>query len=215
MHLTTHFISGLFLASLGVGFATVNDRNIVRKSIGSTTWKPTAFADASPNTVTSNVLELRRLRNTKRANPRSAAYLKHRTSSGNSGLLSLEEGEEFATSINVGTQTFEVIVDTGSSDTWLVETDFECVAVGSNTVEPESECGFGTPYTIDSTFEEIPGEIFNITYGDGETVTGFFGTERVTLAGITVNQTIALGNYSGWFGDGTTSGLTGLAYPAL
>jgi hypothetical protein len=32
-------------------------------------------------------------------------------------LTSLELGQEYATSITIGTQTFEVVVDTGSSDT--------------------------------------------------------------------------------------------------
>jgi hypothetical protein len=37
----------------------------------------------------------------------------------------------------------------------------------------------------------------------------------VTLAGIKVNQTVALVNYAAWNGDGTTSGLVGLAYPNM
>lgn len=51
--------------------------------------------------------------------------------------------------------------------------------------------------------------------GDGEFLSGIFGYENTTLAGLTVNQTIALVNYAAWFGDTVTSGLLGLAYPAL
>lgn len=210
MYFTASSIVAISLLTLGVEGTRLRGRNAVQ----SKTWKPAAFAPPSPNTVTSNVLELTKLNPTKQ-NTRSAAYLTGRTQSGTSPLLSLEEGEEYATSIKIGTQTFEVIVDTGSSDTWVVETGFNCVDVATQAPEPESACGFGPTYTIDSTFKEIPGEFFNITYGDGEFLLGFFGTETVTLAGITVQQTIALANYSGWYGDGTTSGLTGLAYPAL
>jgi hypothetical protein len=68
---------------------------------------------------------------------------------------------------------------------------------------------------VTDTFTQIPDENFNITYGDGEFLTGIIGTEEVTLAGITVKQTVALVNLAAWEGDGTTSGLIGLAYPAL
>jgi hypothetical protein len=89
------------------------------------------------------------------------------------------------------------------------------VEVSTDAQEQESECAFGTPYTTDSTFTEIQTEFFDITYGDGEQLTGILGTETVTLANITVDQTIALANRTAWEGDGTTSGLTGLAYPAM
>lgn len=41
------------------------------------------------------------------------------------------------------------------------------------------------------------------------------GTEEVTVAGITVDQEVALVTAAAWEGDGATSGLMGLAYPAL
>jgi hypothetical protein len=215
MYFTASCIAAICLSTLRVEGTRIQGRNVVRnRSISSSTWKPTAFAAASPNTVTSNVLELTKPKTTK-ANTRSAAYLKGLTAPGSSTLTSLLYGEEFATSITIGTQKFEVIIDTGSSDTWVVEEGFECVDIATDAEEPESECAFGTPYTLDSTFSEIEGEFFNITYGDGEFLTGIFGTETVTLAGITVHQTIALANRTGWDGDGTSSGLTGLAYPAL
>lgn len=46
-------------------------------------------------------------------------------------------------------------------------------------------------------------------------MTGVFGYENVTVAGITVEQQVALVNYSYWFGDSVTSGLMGLSYPLL
>ncbi len=80
----------------------------------------------------------------------------------------------------------------------------------------QSDCEFGPTYTTESTFVQTPKENFNITYGDGESLSGIIGTETVTLAGIKVtDQTIALVNTAAWEGDGKTSGLTGLAYAAL
>jgi Eukaryotic aspartyl protease len=57
---------------------------------------------------------------------------------------------------------------------------------------------------------------FNISYGDGEFLTGNFGYEKVTLAGITVKkQQIAVVDAACWEGDGISAGLIGLAYPGL
>jgi hypothetical protein len=76
-------------------------------------------------------------------------------------------------------------------------------------------CDFGPYYTKSSTFTAISGETFSIEYGDGEYLTGIMGTEEVTVAGIKVDQEVALVTAAAWEGDGTTSGLMGLAYPAL
>ena len=75
---------------------------------------------------------------------------------------------------------------------------------------------FGPPF--EGTFQsgKIADENFNITYGDLEFLSGDFGYEDVTVAGITAkNQQVALVNRAYWTGDGVTSGLMGLAYPLL
>lgn len=122
----------------------------------------------------------------------------------------------FIASIEFANEMFQVIIDTGSSDTWLAETGYQCVDATTQALRPESYCDFGTLYNVSSTFKQIPNENFNIEYGDGEFLTGIFGTEQVTIAGITVkNQQVALANYAGWYGDGIASGILGLAFPAL
>jgi Eukaryotic aspartyl protease len=180
---------------------------------------PAASRGAFPLTVSSNVLTLTRKQSAKGYNARSAAYLLGLAtippSTHSTTLISLFIGEEFATDITFGTETFESIVDTGSSDTWIIESGFKCVNVSNSAPETEDFCGFGPTYNVTDTFVQIPDENFNITYGDGEFLTGIIGTEEVTLAGLTVKQTVALVNYAAWDGDGTTSGLIGLAYPAL
>lgn len=130
-------------------------------------------------------------------------------------LNALLQGAEFATDITFGDQTFEAIVDTGSSDTWVAESGYACLDIITGEPGPTSNCAFGPTYTIDDTFSMIPNVNFNITYGDGSFLTGDFGIEEVTLGGITVNQQIAIVTHAGWQGDNTTSGLIGLAYPAM
>ena len=180
---------------------------------------PSAFQAASGNSVTSNVLTLTKKSSSKGYNAHSAGWLLDKPGTISTGhsttLISLFIGEEFATTITFGTETFEAIVDTGSSDTWLVETGFKCVDIETSDPLPESDCEFGPTYNVTDTFKQIPNENFNITYGDGEFLTGIVGTEEVTLAGLNVKQEVALVNYAAWEGDGTTSGLIGLAYPAL
>jgi aspergillopepsin I len=180
---------------------------------------PSAFQTASANSVTSNVLTLTKQSSSKAYNPRSAAWLLKKPvpfATGHSTtLISLGIGEEFATTVTFGTETFVAIVDTGSSDTWIAETGFQCANITNSAPLPEADCNFGPTYNVTDTFKQIPDENFNITYGGGEFLTGIVGTEEVTLAGLTVKQEVALVNYAAWEGDGTTSGLIGLAYPAL
>ena len=114
----------------------------------------------------------------------------------------------------MGKETFMALVDTGSSDTWIVEKGFQCLTLG-DVLEPEAECNFGPTYTISKTFVQTPDENFNITYGDAEFLNGIIGTEEVTLAGLKLEQTVAIVDYAAWVGDGVSSGLIGLAYPDL
>ncbi|TGO13012.1 hypothetical protein BTUL_0078g00210 [Botrytis tulipae] len=167
--------------------------------------------------VTDNVLELTK-KSTGSSKVRSAAqFLKNLdiVNGSSTALISLFGGEQFATDITFGTQTFEVIVDTGSSDTWLAETGFSCVDLDTGKNASEATCAFGPTYTKDSTFKAISGEEFSITYGDGEYLTGVVGSQPVTFAGINVTTTVALVTSAAWNGDGTTSGLVGMAYPGL
>ena len=180
--------------------------------------QPAAFKAPSPNAASPNVLAL-----TRRSGSLSAAYLasirKGNQVNGVYGvtpLTSVEQGQVFLTGIEFGSESFQAVVDTGSSDTWLAETGFSCYDVATGNSEPESYCAFGPPYNVSSTFKQIPNENFNISYADSEVLTGIVGTERVTLAGITVkNQQIALVDNAAWFGDGISSGLVGLSFPIL
>ncbi|KAJ5894202.1 acid protease [Penicillium taxi] len=226
--LRTATFTGLALFALTANAAPIHDspvNHIARRTFQSrnadvniTTWKPTAQTASRTPDKSSHVLPLKKRKATS-ASSHSAASLtgktKKATTSGSSTLISLAEGEEYATSITIGTQTFEVIVDTGSSDTWVVEEGFTCIDLDTGEDTTESACDFGPTYTPDSTLSKISNEEFSIEYGDGEYLYGYIATETVTLADVTVDQEIAIVTESAWEGDSTTSGLTGLAYPLL
>ncbi|TVY29176.1 putative aspartic-type endopeptidase [Lachnellula hyalina] len=127
----------------------------------------------------------------------------------------LRGGTEFSAQVVLGDSTVELLVDTGSSDTWAVQTGFTCTDFQTGVPTSEAVCGFGPVYTPSSTFKRIPNETLSIEYGDHETAHGVFGTEKVTVGGITVDQQIAVVTEAMWSGDRVTSGIIGLAYPAI
>lgn len=135
---------------------------------------------------------------------------------GTADLLSVGAGSVFLASLGAGGETFDVVIDTGSSDTWLVSSQFTCVDPHDSAVIDESECAFGSTYSLSSTAKQIPNRNFNISYADGERLNGEMITEDLTFAGLTLkNQTMGLVTVAGWHGDGTSSGLVGLAYASL
>ena len=75
--------------------------------------------------------------------------------------------------------------------------------------EPQSKCAFGSPgfdQSESKTFVGDPDKNFNISYGDGEFLTGVVGFDAVTVGDMTVtNQEIGLVNEAAWDGDGVNT----------
>ncbi|KXX82742.1 Aspartic protease PEP3 [Madurella mycetomatis] len=117
----------------------------------------------------------------------------------------------------VGNQTIPVSVDTGSSDTWLIQEPYECVSFWFDPGGTEPNCGLGSGFKGNLSGGVIPDlPPFVRSYVDGTFVRGFYGREDITIGDITAkNQRLALVNYTYWHGDGQTSGLLGLGYPYL
>ncbi|TIA10591.1 acid protease [Aureobasidium pullulans] len=185
-----------------------------------------AIKEPSPNHITSNTISLGRADS--KSNSLSAGYLQairagnhvdgiySRLRNGTADLLSVGAGSVFLAPLDAGGETFYVVIDTGSSDTWLINSAFTCVDPTDSATIPEEDCAFGPTYSLTSTASQIDNRNFNISYADGERLNGRMITEDLTFAGITVeNQTMGLVTEAGWYGDGASSGLLGLAYSTL
>ncbi|KAK5118234.1 hypothetical protein LTR85_008214 [Meristemomyces frigidus] len=172
-----------------------------------------AFAGATELKTSNSVLSLKTAG--VKAKGSSALHNAVRASTGRTLLIPSEEGAGYSVNITFGGKTFEVILDTGSSDLWLAESGVKCVDVDMDPVAT-AECGFGPLASASFQDGAIANENFNISYGDGEFLTGVLGYENVGVANITVDkQEVALVNYAYWEGDNVTSGLMGFAYPTL
>jgi len=116
-------------------------------------------------------------------------FSKRQSAAGSSPLTSLG-GIEYLVDITFGTEKVQTILDTGSSDTWLIQKGFKCTDANGAT-QSTATCAFGPVYN--GTITQTPNENFQISYGDGEFVNGIIGTQDVTIAGITVpGQTVSL-----------------------
>lgn len=115
-------------------------------------------------------------------------------------------------------QQFISFIDTGSSDTWVVSSDLECVDIDTKVPLSQDACGFGPLYNSSvGSFTNITDASFSISYfPEGEQLQGDMIYAPITLGGLTVpQQEVALVNYAAWVGDDYTSGLLGLGYPAI
>ena len=118
--------------------------------------------------------------------------LRHRSTT----LKSSREAISLTTQMSFGNQTFDMLVDTGSSDLWLANTSFRCFE-GNNSEVSQANCRIGPLYDYknDVFFTKIPNENFLASYGGDGVVSGIVGNVEVTLAGITVkNQEIGVVN---------------------
>ncbi|KAF2860997.1 acid protease [Piedraia hortae CBS 480.64] len=138
-----------------------------------------------------------------------------RPTNGTAPLVATAENSGYSTILNFGGKDYSVIFDTGSSDLWLASSSLKCIGRFHDSL-PLSSCNFGPLGPATFTGGQIPNENFNVSYGDGEFVTGVMGREDICLGGVHVaNQTAALVTTAFWQGDSSTSGLLGFAYPSL
>jgi hypothetical protein len=180
-----------FLSSTQAGVVP-NTRRSISRNLQLETAAIPSFAPRAPNTQTENFIRI-----TRQAGSTNGAHWIKAIQAGEQyqpdgtsspvgvGSLIFQNGVEYLATINFEGTDMTVIVDTGSSDTWLVESDFQCLDQGSNKV-PQSQCQFGKTYP--GKFKGPSLGQLQIAYGDGEFCKGTFGKANITVGGITVPQ---------------------------
>lgn len=98
----------------------------------------------------------------------------------NIGVALADGNQEFVAQVTIGTpwtnlQTFDLPIDTASSDTWIASNNFTCE-------DYIDDCDPHALYTPTSSFVPLNASLNN-QYGDGE-ITGEFGTDTVTIGGV-------------------------------
>lgn len=116
-----------------------------------------------------------------------------------------------------GDQSFSMILDTGSSDSWVVWREFQCVDGKTSATLLQAACKFGPLFNDDGAFEPIDDEWSNVLYGpENNEMQGQMGYHDIELAGIRVRkQQLSIAKRTVFVGDGHFSGLLGMGYPAL
>ena len=180
---------------------------------------PQPFKAPSPNAPAQHVLTL----TAKAGTSKSAGYLQSlREGNHVNGVYSLTSvtyavGQtNLLAKIELGAESFQALLDTGSSDTWIVGKGFQCCDKTTGSLQPESACMYGPTYTPSPTFKSIQNETFYESYGDNSSFLGSFGNETVTFAGFPIyDQQVAIVKSACDVSDGVSSGLIGLGFPAL
>ncbi|OQO04667.1 hypothetical protein B0A48_09589 [Cryoendolithus antarcticus] len=130
-------------------------------------------------------------------------------------------GSIFNVNVTFGNQTFPLLLDTGSADTWVLGDGWRCLppqaSPDSTATLQQANCTYGQPYyQASSTLTPVEDEWLGVRYGDGS-VYGTVGGEDLKLGSIEVlQQTIGVVNISAMSGsDGVNVGLIGFGYPII
>jgi hypothetical protein len=181
----------------------------------------TATTHKYPIIPSSSYLHKRRIANTSICASLSNTSIQNATSSDPLGisqqdLLTLG-GRVYMTNITVNDVIYTLVIDTGSSDTWIASTSFQCVSRLTQSILAQSACGFATLFDPNTspTYTQWIKNGFSVAYSDGEFLSGDLGEENVFIEDMSVRQTIGVVGRGWWIGDGRSSGLMGLAYSGL
>ncbi|KAK2607027.1 hypothetical protein N8I77_005736 [Diaporthe amygdali] len=138
---------------------------------------------------------------------------------GSQNITDLNSGFWYGVNVTLGTQELTLVLDTGSSDTWVFSNNTNCIGITGPDGEPIGDrmCTFGPRFQGDFPQGPYEHEHFSTDYWRNQTVNGSLGQMDVTVGGVHVtNQTVGLADSATWWlGSGRSSGVLGLAYPGL
>ncbi|KAK1597549.1 eukaryotic aspartyl protease [Colletotrichum navitas] len=215
----------LGFGSLSASVALAKDRHRIGVEIksplkGVNFQRIKAFREAAPDEVSGRVQALKPFRikiDGRNAATALGAAQPRGLSAAYQNITALSPyGTQYAVEVTWDGQPVNMILDTGSSDTWVTASNFTCTNLAGTAAYSQEACGFG-PSKIDG-FKYGPAEDlhFTLSYGSGERVSGPMGFSDIGVAGITVQQQqVGLANKTYWMGNNYTNGILGLAFSSL
>jgi hypothetical protein len=205
------------LADLGV--SKLRRRHLQTRGIQLAFIKDEAFQEATPDVPTTNVMELEAVEGEAPSHRYFNMLLGEQDvaqGGGNTEQIQNIRDSIYLTTMKIGGETFKLVIDTGSSDTWVAKTGFQCVSVRTKQNTPNASCRIARTYNATQTYSVVANQHFNISYADGEYLNGEMAKDSVQFGGITVkNQQFGLVTLAAWNGDSISSGLTGFGYPSV
>ncbi|KAK6007624.1 hypothetical protein QM012_004438 [Aureobasidium pullulans] len=139
--------------------------------------------------------------------PASAANTDDET--GEVAATPADNGAEYLSPVTIGGQKLNLNFDTGSSDLWVFSTALTSAEIGQHSAFNPSKS---------STYKELDGYSFSLSYGDGSGAAGVVGTDTVDIGGATVTRQaieLATSVSSAFVSDADSDGLVGLAFSTL
>ena len=115
---------------------------------------------------------------------------------------------EYIASISIGGQEILMNIDTGSADLWVFNTQLgKEMREGHTLYDP----------TLSKSFRFLPGEEWNITYGDGSGASGNVGTDIVNIGGVEVKMAVEMATVvsDAFVRDTNSNGLVGMGFSKL
>jgi hypothetical protein len=126
--------------------------------------------------VTDNVFQLKTVPWASHLIPPSSKHLQQRRSAlfkrQNDPIASIKDslltlgGRVYLTDVTIAERLYSLVIDTGSSDTWVASSSFQCVNPNTYTTIDVRYCGFSIPFDPQnsSTWIGIPGYDFAVNY---------------------------------------------------
>lgn len=140
------------------------------------------------------------------------------TSPSNETVHILGHAPLFAAPVTIGYQTFNLLIDTGSADSWIADSYFSCMYG----VYPMSQsyCALNSTFVHDDGLSDsvtsATNSTFFVNYADGSYVGGPLRTTYVSMTpDLAFSQLIGFASTMDFTGGNLTSGVLGLAYSPL
>lgn len=94
----------------------------------------------------------------------------------------------YSAEVVFGSQVFQLALNTGSSDTWVLAIGTNCTDSITLHPVPPAECGYsGTRFEPDAlSFEVIPDMHLNTSYGNGAAINGLLEYSELILGDLTI-----------------------------